>query len=277
MYQNYYSGKVALVTGGGSGIGRALCLELASAGAWVICTDVDPDKADETVKLISDDKAVARKLDVTSLQNFETVISEIIGSYQKLDIIFNNAGIAVSGELRDTNVGHWKKILDINLVGVINGSQTAYGQMLKQGSGQIVNIASGAGLMGSLALLSTYSVTKHAVVNYTEILRLEAKELGIKANVVCPGFISSSIGSNGLYINTKPSWAEEAQKQVGKGITTQDAARRILTGVAKNKAVIIFPFEVKAILFLSKLFKRLFKIIVQKQLSNFRKNFRINS
>src|ERR1700761_1649555 len=145
MYHNYYKDKTVLVTGGGSGIGQALCLELAKAGATVICTDVEDDKARETAGLVTDGNIVTQKLDVTQLADFENVINWISSTYGRLDIIFNNAGIALSGELRDISPAQWKKIVDINLLGVIYGSQTAYYQMLKQGSGQIVNIASLAG------------------------------------------------------------------------------------------------------------------------------------
>src|SRR6185312_11928936 len=180
---------VALVTGGGSGIGRGLCKQLDAAGATVICSDINLTHALETVASLSG-KAEAQILDVTVEGAMIGVVRDIVKNHKRLDLIFNNAGIAVSGELRDISHTDWKKQMDVNFYGVLYGSQAAYQVMLKQGNGQIVNIASAAGLVDDLALLAPYSVSKHAVVNYTHILRLEAKKLGIKANVVCPGFIS---------------------------------------------------------------------------------------
>ncbi len=100
MYNNYYHNKIALVTGGGSGIGRGLCIRLAEAGAIVICTDVDQVKAVETSSITRESKIIAKKLDVAQLTEFENVITEIIAQYGRLDLIFNNAGIAI--EWRNT-------------------------------------------------------------------------------------------------------------------------------------------------------------------------------
>ncbi|HTD98353.1 MAG TPA: SDR family oxidoreductase [Mucilaginibacter sp.] len=276
MYSDYYLNKIALITGGGSGIGRALCIKLAEAGATVICSDVDPEKADETVSLCRQGQAVAEKLDVAQLAAFESLIAETVNEHGRIDLIFNNAGIAVSGEIRDIPLDQWRKIIDINFMGVLYGSQTAYHYMLKQGSGQIVNIASAAGLIDYLALMAPYSVTKHAVVNYTKLLRIEAKALGIKANVVCPGFISTSIGVNAIAPNAKPSWSDDAIKMVSKGISPEKAVDQILKGVARNKEVIIFPFEVKGILLFTRLFKGLYRKTIQKQIAVFRTKHRVN-
>jgi NAD(P)-dependent dehydrogenase (short-subunit alcohol dehydrogenase family) len=276
MYNNYFLNKIALVTGGGSGIGRGLCLGLAKAGAIVICTDIDLNKAEETISMSENGKAIAKRLDVTQLSDFESLIGDIIAQYNRIDLIFNNAGIAVSGEIRDISAADWRKIIDINFYGVLNGSQTAYQHMLKQGSGQIVNIASAAGLIDYLTLLAPYSVTKHAVVNYSQLLRTEAKALGIKANVVCPGFISTSIGVNGIAPNTKQSWNDDAIKMLKGGISVEKAVNYILKGVAKNKETIIFPFEVKAMLLLSKVFKGIVRLAMQTQLKNFRAKHRIS-
>src|ERR1700744_3642025 len=101
MYNNYYRNKIAVVTGGGSGIGRGLCIKLAEAGATVICTDIDLAKAEETVLLIDSGQVIAKRLDVTQFNQVENVIAEIIAQHGRLDLMFNNAGIAISGELRD--------------------------------------------------------------------------------------------------------------------------------------------------------------------------------
>jgi len=275
MYNNYFQNKIVLVTGGGSGIGRGLCLGLSAAGATVICTDIDTDKAAETVSLSGHKNVTALKLDVTQLAYVENTIAGVVARYGKLDLIFNNAGIAISGEMRDLSIDDWKKIIDINFYGVLYDSQTAYGYMLKQGAGQIVNIASAAGLVDYLALMAPYSVTKHAVVNYTKILRLEAKALGIKVNVVCPGFISTSIGKNAILPNSNQSWHDNIINMVAKGISVDKAANHILKGVAANKEVIIFPFQAKAVYLFTRLFKGLYKMLIHKALKNYRRDYRI--
>jgi NAD(P)-dependent dehydrogenase (short-subunit alcohol dehydrogenase family) len=275
MYNNYFQHKIVLVTGGGSGIGRGLCLQLAAEGAIVFCTDVDIVKAAETASISTNGNVITQKLDVTVTAEFENCIAEIVNQYGRLDLIFNNAGIAVSGEMRDIDMEQWRKIIDINLYGVLNGSQIAYRQMLKQGSGQIVNIASAAGLIDYLALMAPYSVTKHAVVNYTKILRLEAKKLGIKANVVCPGFIRTAIGENAINPNANAAWNEYAANEVAKGIPIEKAINHILKGVEANKEVIVFPLEAKFIYCFTQLFAGLYKMMMQKLVKSYREKYRL--
>lgn len=276
MYNNYFKDKIALVTGGGSGIGRSLCRQLDAAGATVICTDVIVTHAAETVAMLVG-KADAQLLDVTSESDFIISIEHIVKKYGKLDLIFNNAGIATSGELRDIPLDDWRKLMDVNFYGVLCGSQAAYQAMLKQGSGQIVNIASAAGLVDDLALLAPYSVSKHAVVNYTHILRLEGEELGIKANLVCPGFINTSIGENATDANAKPGWHQKSKDMVAKGISAEAAADSILKGVAANKRTIVFPGQTRVISRFASLFSGVFRRGMQKSVRDFRQNYRIDS
>ncbi len=276
MYNNYYQSQIALVTGGGSGIGRGLCIRLAQAGATVICTDININIASETVTLIANKSAEARKLDVTNLTEFEAVIGEIVARHGKIDVMFNNAGIAINGELRDIQSSDWRQIIDVNVYGVVNGSQIAYKQMLKQGFGQIVNTASAAGLVEDLALMGPYSLTKHSVVNYTRILRLEAMELGIKASVVCPGFVNTSIGVNSVARNASKAWEDYSIKLINKGMSADEAADIILGGVQRNKAVIAFPASTKSIVLFARLFRGIFRAGMQKQLKEFRAKYRIN-
>lgn len=277
MYNNYFLNKVILVTGGGSGIGRGLCTKLAGAGAIVICTDIDANKAAETATLVSGTQTAIStgRLDVTDSAAFETLIAGIVTQHGSIDLIFNNAGIAISGEMRDIEIADWKKIIDINFLGVLYGSQTAYRYMLQQGSGQIVNIASAAGLFDYLALMAPYSVTKHAVVNYTKLLRFEAKTLGIKANLVCPGFISTSIGENAIAPNANQSWTDNAINEVARGISVDKAVEHILKGVAANKEVIIFPLQAKIIYLFTRLFPGIYKIGIQKLVNGYRKKYRL--
>ena len=276
MYNNYYLNKTALITGGGSGMGRGLCQKLSEYGAIVFCTDINLANAEETVKLIANNTAVARKLDVTQIQDFEQIISEMVAAHGRIDLIFNNAGMGISGELRDISINQWKKVMDVNFYGVLHGSHTAYQQMLKQGSGQIVNTSSLAGLLAMIPLIGPYSASKHAVLNYTRVLLNEAKAFNIKANTVCPGYIDTPIIDALPAVNSKPGWNREAIKQFEPGLQVAKAVDYILKGVAANKEVILFPRIARLILQFSRLFTGLYVKASDKSMTEFRQKFRLN-
>jgi NAD(P)-dependent dehydrogenase (short-subunit alcohol dehydrogenase family) len=278
MYNNYFSNKIILITGGGSGMGRGLCQKLAECGAIVICTDINQANVEETGAQITDPgrTAVARKLDVTQLQDFEDVLADIVNEHGRIDMVFNNAGIGITGEIRDLTIEHWKKVIDINFYGVLHGSTVAYRYMIKQGSGQIVNTASLAGLISYIPLIAPYSVSKHAIVNFSRCLRQEAKLFNIKVNIVCPGLIDTPIISGLPAINSKPGWNEHAIKAIAPGASVAVAVDHILKGVAKNKQVILFPFIARALFLFARYLKGGYLKIVNKQMMEFRDDFRIN-
>jgi NAD(P)-dependent dehydrogenase (short-subunit alcohol dehydrogenase family) len=278
MYNNYYSGKIILVTGGGSGMGRGLCEKLAACGATVICTDINMVNANETIALVKQNgnQAIARKLDVSLLQDFEEVINDIAKEHGRIDMIFNNAGIGISGELRDLTIEHWKKVMDINFYGVLYGSQIAYRHMIKQGSGHIINTSSLAGLVDCIPLIAPYSASKQAVVNYTRILRFEAKAFNVRASIVCPGLIDTLIFNTLEAVNAKDGWTEHSTKAFAPGVPVKVAVDCILKGVAKNKEVIVFPLLGRFILLFSRYFKGLYKNETRKSLKDYRTNYRIN-
>lgn len=278
MYSNYYLHKIILVTGGGSGMGRALCEKLAEIDATVICTDINTQNADETVAMITRNgkSAVARKLDVAQLPDFEEVIGDIVKEHGRIDMIFNNAGIAITGELRDISIDQWKKVLDINFYGVLYGSQVAYQHMIKQGSGHIVNTSSLAGVVAYIPLITPYSVSKHAVVNYTRCLRQEAKLFNIKASVVCPGLIDTPIITALPAVNAKPTWNQDSIKQLAPGMSARDAADHILKSVAQNKEIILFPRMAVTLYLFACYMKAAYLKVAFNLLKNFRENYRIN-
>lgn len=257
-------------------MGRGLCQKLAECGAIVFCTDVNVANAEETIELIGDSTAVARKLDVTQIQDFEAVIGEMVAAHGRIDLIFNNAGMGISGELRDISINQWKKVMDVNFYGVLHGSHTAYQQMLKQGSGQIVNTSSLAGLLAMIPLIGPYSASKHAVLNYTRVLRNEARAFNIKANTVCPGYIDTPIIDALPAVNSKPGWNREAIKKFEPGLPVAKAVDYILKGVAANKEVILFPRIARLILQFSRLFTGLYVKASNKSMTEFRQKFRLN-
>ena len=233
-------GKVAIVTGGASGIGRALCEELARRGAIVVVTDINAESAGRVASAITSTggRAYAAYLDVTQSEDVQGLIEKAALEYGRLDYVFNNAGITIAGDMRDMTIEHWRRILDVNIWGVIHGTTAAYQVMVKQGFGHIVNTSSGAGLFPS-PLNTAYATTKHAVVGLSSTLRAEAAGLGIKVSVVCPGFIQTGIFDSMTQV-TRFRGKDPASDYLSS-IKMMDAAtcvRIILRGVARNKSII---------------------------------------
>jgi NAD(P)-dependent dehydrogenase (short-subunit alcohol dehydrogenase family) len=241
-----FDGAIAIVTGGASGIGRALAEELARRGSEVIVADLQIELAEEVAAGIraSEGKAKAAKIDVTDFPAMEQLVRATVKRTGRLDYIFNNAGIAIGGGVDLYNIGDWNQTIDVNLRGVINGIQAAYHIMLKQGFGHIVNTASMAGLMPSPGTVS-YSTTKHAVVGLSESLRVEAAQRGVRVSVICPGVIRTPILEGGgeygkMLIDIPPEKMRRMWERL-RPMPPTIFAKKALKAVAKNKAIIIFP------------------------------------
>jgi len=232
-----FKDKIAIVTGGASGIGEALARDLARRGADVVVADVQIDAAlGVAAKIVaSGGKAAAHYLDVADSEAVERLVARVAAEKGHLDYMFNNAGIAVLGEFRDLPAADWKRILEINVNGVFAGTAAAYAVMIRQGSGHIVNTASLAGLIASPGL-AAYGASKHAVVGLSTSLRAEAAAYGVKVSAVCPGFIKTPI----LESKRVGLPAESATKARVREIAMapEECARQVLAGVAKDKGII---------------------------------------
>ena len=261
--------KVAIITGGASGIGRALCEELARTDTIVVAADLNMEGAKLVAAQISGNGGSARAeaLDVTDAQAVKALIDRVTAEYGRLDYMFNNAGITVGAEVRDMDLGHLRSVLDTNLYGVIYGTFYAYEVMVKQGFGHIINTASLAGLL-PFPTQVPYCATKFGVVGFSKSLRIEAAALGVRISVVCPGFVRTGIFEASPFL--KVDKQKIMEKVPPKMVEPNRAAQIILKGVRKNKAVIVFPFGARFFHWLYSFHPAFLLPIHRKMLADFR-------
>ncbi len=263
--------KVAIITGGGSGIGRCIAMEIASRGATVMVADINASGARETRNAIKAKGGFARdvKLDVSDAEAVESVIKKTSTEFGRLDYMFNNAGIGLGGKFEDLEPRYWKQIMDVNLWGVIHGSLYAYRVMKKQGFGHIVNTASMAGLAPSASGVP-YPMTKYGVVGLTLSLRIEGAMNGVKASVVCPGFIDTAIFGSTIDVSNEFS-KDDMDELLSKFKMTspEECARVIMKGIAKNRAIIPVTSLAWTAWLLNRLFPELFLRVSIKQTKKF--------
>lgn len=236
-----FAGRVALVTGAASGIGAALAAALHGAGAKVMLADVDADGARRQAEAIGAEDADAMQLDVRDRGQFAAVAAATTARHGRIDLLFNNAGIAIIGNTLAMTDGDWDRLIDVNIRGVVHGIEAVYPLMVEQAlvdgwRGHIVNTASVSGLIPAPGF-TAYAMTKHAVVGLSVSLREEARRYGVRVSAICPSVIGTPMAEQARLLGDSVPVKEKVQG-FGRLPDADYCARKALAGVRRNRALI---------------------------------------
>ncbi len=237
--------KRIMITGAGSGLGRAIALEFAKL-EWNVCaSDINGERADETVALVKKNggDGFSAHCDVTKPEMLDGLGQTLVEQWGGVDVVVNNAGVAAAGFMEKIPLKTWDWIIDINLKSVIYGCRTFIPIMEKQGGGHIVNVASNAGI-ASLPEMSCYNVTKAGVISLSETLRAELKPKKIGVTVVAPTFFKTNLMD-------QFTSSDERQKKMADTFfkkaktTSEDVAKHVVKSVVKDKLYAITQMDGK--------------------------------
>ena len=235
-----FEGKLALITGAGSGIGRATALLFGDLGARLVLCDRNPATLEEVARLLRGKgvDVITESVDVSDWKAMQALAARVHDKAGTLDILVNNAGVATSGDFLSTPVEDWNWVFGINVMGVVHGCKAFGLRMAEQGGGHIVNIASAAGYYAAPEM-SAYSASKHAVMGLSESLRLEMAEFGIGVSAICPGVINTNIVSamrtNGAMVQSQGKVVDIYRK---RNYGPEKVAEAIAEAVIHNRAVV---------------------------------------
>jgi NAD(P)-dependent dehydrogenase (short-subunit alcohol dehydrogenase family)/pimeloyl-ACP methyl ester carboxylesterase len=255
-----FADKLVVVTGAGSGIGRATALAFGDEGADVVVTDINPDAVTETVKLVHAKGAGAFEYTVDSSDGDAVArfAKQVRVAHGVPDIVVNNAGIGMAGPFLDTSIADWERVIDVNLWGVIHGCRAFAEQMVERSEGgHIVNVASAAAYLPSKNL-SAYGTTKAAVLALSVGLRAELAGHDIGVTAICPGIVHTNITSATRFVGVDAEEQSRRQKAsthlyANRGFGPEKVARDILRAIERDKAIAPSTPEAKAALVLSRL------------------------
>lgn len=237
--KQFFAGKKALITGAGSGIGRATAFLLAENGAHLVLCDLNKEAVERTASLARGLGASTEThvVDVSDWDDMQALAAKVNKTHGALDILVNNAGVGLGGSFLDTPVSDWQWVLGINLMGVVHGCKAFLPAMVAKKQGHVVNTASAAGYFAAPDM-TAYAASKHGVMGLSEALRSEMAEHGIGVSAICPGIINTNIVSAGR-MNGATGAAQEkiAALYRRRNYGPELVAEAIVSAIEKNRAV----------------------------------------
>lgn len=266
MRKDEFTGKIVLVTGAASGLGRGIALAFARAGSDLILADINEAGLAETAAMVeaAGSRCLTKRVNVSSREQMEAMAAEVLSEWGQVNILVNNAGVGCGGELVNIPIDDIEWIVGINLMGEIYGTRLFLPQMIERGEGYIVNIASLSGLV-LLPLHIAYTTTKFGLTGFSTALWAEVKRHGVGVTLICPGAVSTNIGASTRVHaseSQKASTERFQQRLQEKGMDPEEAGRLILEAVARRKFLVLLGKEAYILYYLTRLFPGLMRRIV---------------
>ncbi|MGH8454014.1 MAG: SDR family NAD(P)-dependent oxidoreductase [Nevskiales bacterium] len=238
-----FKDKLVVITGGNSGIGEAIALAFAREGARLILTARDTGRLEAVRKRCEDLGAQVETFaaDVTDEQQMQALAAHVHARHEAVDVLINNAGVVMAGLLTEVETADWRRLHDINVMGVVHGCRAFLPRMVARGQGgHVVNMASASGFVGMRGM-STYCATKFAVVGLSECLRAEVRRSRIGVSVICPGYVKTPIAGKVKLVGALSS--ETARKRIANefdrhSVTPEQVAARTLRAIRHNESLV---------------------------------------
>jgi NAD(P)-dependent dehydrogenase (short-subunit alcohol dehydrogenase family) len=273
MQLERFAGKVVVITGGASGLGRGLSDALARAGAKLVVGDIDVVSATALCDELSRAgcSAAAVEVDVTAAASVDCLVEQAVALHGRLDYMINNAGIAAGGEFQDVSADTVRRVIEIDLLGAAYGTLAAYRQMVHQRGGHIVNIASMLALFPN-PLSAAYVAAKHGLGGLTQSVMAEAAGYGITLTLVCPGYIATNLFRAGTFEGSLRS-GDVVERIPFRLMDVNTAVARTLEAVLARRAIAVFPFYARVLWWIHRISPRLMAALLRLTMRDQRRRY----